>query len=61
MNQGNKHVDIKLHFLRNMVKQGKIEVTYCPTESMATDPIRKDLDGVKHQKHIVMIGFNFRC
>ena len=35
-----KHVDIKFHFIRDQVKKERIEIHYCPSESMIADMLR---------------------
>lgn len=32
-----KHVDIKYHFVRSTVNDGKISLDYCPTDQMVAD------------------------
>lgn len=39
--QRSKQVDIKYHFIRSNVLQGKIILVYCPTESMVADVFTK--------------------
>ena len=38
-----KHIDIKYHFIRNMVEAGRIKLAYCPTENMIADMFTKGL------------------
>ena len=38
-----KHLDIKLHHLRDLVKKKEIEINYCPTEKMVADILTKPL------------------
>ncbi|KAH9058723.1 hypothetical protein Ae201684P_006064 [Aphanomyces euteiches] len=38
-----KHMDIKYHFVRDAVKQGKIVVGYCATDEMPADGLTKAL------------------
>ena len=38
-----KHIDIKYHFIRDIVKNGAIEVKYCKTEEMIADMMTKGL------------------
>jgi hypothetical protein len=30
-----KHIDIRFHYIRWIIDQGKLRLTYCPTEDMA--------------------------
>lgn len=39
--QRSKHVDIKYHFIRNNVLQGKIVLMYCSNEDMVADVFTK--------------------
>ena len=36
-----KHIDIKLHFLRDLVKDGSISIVWCATDSMLADALSK--------------------
>ena len=48
--QRTKHVDIKYHFIRSNVLQGKIVLVYCPTENMAADVFTKSATRAKIEK-----------
>lgn len=39
--QRSKHIDVKYHFIRTMVNEGKVNITYCPTEDMVADNFTK--------------------
>ncbi|KIO08044.1 hypothetical protein M404DRAFT_78898, partial [Pisolithus tinctorius Marx 270] len=45
-----KHIDIRFHFIRWVVENGKIRLIYCPTADMITDTLTKALPSpkVKH-------------
>jgi hypothetical protein len=45
-----KHIDIQHHFLREKIKGGKLEVSFCGTEDMTADVLTKGLCREKHQK-----------
>jgi len=32
-----KHIDVKIHFVREALSNGSTELTYCPTEQMVAD------------------------
>ena len=54
-----KHIDIKYHFLREVVASRKINIVYCETEHMVADiltkpPTQIKLDRFKH----VLLGHN---
>lgn len=38
-----KHIDIRLHFIREAVKAGTIRLSYCPTNEMVADIFTKSL------------------
>ena len=38
-----KHIDIKYHFIRDMVDTGRIKLTYCASEDMIADMLTKGL------------------
>jgi hypothetical protein len=39
-----KHVDIRYHFVRTMVNEGKVKIIYCPTYHQAADILTKGTD-----------------
>lgn len=39
--QRSKHIDVRYHFIRNAVSEGKINIVYCPSEDMAADIFTK--------------------
>ena len=45
-----KHIDIKFHFLRDLVRDGVISVHYVPTESMVADIMTKHISRFKTEK-----------
>ncbi len=42
-----KHIDIRYHFIRDCVSDGKVELSYIPSESNLADPFTKSLCRVK--------------
>lgn len=48
--QRRKHVDVKYHFIRSTVDEGKVVVMYCPTEDMIADIMTKPATKFKLQK-----------
>ena len=38
-----KHIDIKYHFIRDMVEAGRIKLKYCASEDMVADMLTKRL------------------
>ena len=51
-----KHVDVKYHFVRDLVRNNIIKLQYCPTENMTADILTKPLDKVKFEKFRNMLG-----
>ena len=51
-----KHTEIKLHFIREQVKGGAVELKYCPTEEMVADMLTIGLPQVKFAKLRHMAG-----
>lgn len=45
--QRSKHIDIRHHFLREILVNGKIDIVYCPTEEMVADIFTKPATKVK--------------
>lgn len=50
-----KHIDLRYHFIRDVIKEGKIEVGYVPTERMPADILTKALNKEKHSKCMDMM------
>lgn len=48
--QRSKHVDIKYHFIRSNVLQGKIVLMYCSTENMVADMFTKSSTRAKIER-----------
>lgn len=49
MHSRSKHIDIKHHFIREVVEAGKVEIEYLPTELMTADVMTKSLTAIKHR------------
>ena len=45
-----KHIDIKYHFIRDMVAAGRIKLTYCSSENMIADILTKGLPVKQFEK-----------
>ena len=48
--QRSKHIDIRYHFVRTVLEEGKINIVYCPTENMVADVLTKPVGRIKIQK-----------
>ena len=54
-----KHIDIKYHFLREVLVSGKIDIVYCPTECMVADIFTKPVTKVKLDRfRPILFGFD---
>ena len=48
--QRSKHIDVRYHFIRSMLTEGKISVQYCPTSEMVADLMTKPSTKIKLDK-----------
>ncbi|KAG5325753.1 COPIA protein, partial [Pseudoatta argentina] len=53
-----KHIDVRHHFVRGIVDNGEIELSYKSTEDMAADILTKGLPGLKHRKCVKSLGLS---
>ena len=51
-----KHIDIKYHFIRDLVEAGKIKLIYCATENMVADIFTKGISISQFEKLQHLIG-----
>jgi hypothetical protein len=51
-----KHVDVQLHFIRDHIEKGTINVEYCPTEDMLADVMTKGLARERHERLLSRMG-----
>ena len=51
-----KHIDLRYHFIREAVEDGKIIVSYIPTDENVSDIFTKALARPKFQKFVEMLG-----
>jgi transposase InsO family protein len=51
-----KHIDIRYHFIRQVVASGAIDITYCPTDDMTADILTKALPRWKVACHVLGLG-----
>ena len=56
VNRRNKHIDVRYHFIRQVVQDNLIELEYCPTDEMVADMLTKALGRVKLQKFVKCSG-----
>jgi len=53
-----KHIDIRMHFIRDYISEGIIEVQWVPTDAQKADFFTKPLAGPKHEE---MRNLNMSC
>jgi hypothetical protein len=51
-----KHIDIRFHFIQWIVKEGKLQLIYCPTEEMVADVLTKALPSTKVKHFTTELG-----
>ena len=51
-----KHIDIKYHFVRDLVMNGEIKLHYCPTSDMLADIFTKGLSSERFEKLRIKLG-----
>jgi hypothetical protein len=51
-----KHIDVRHHFVREIVKKGIVNLQYLCTEEMIADIFTKSLPAVKHKKFLLILG-----
>lgn len=49
--QRSKHIDIRYHFIRSILEDGKIVIEYCPTDKMVADVLTKPCNKAGLLKH----------
>ena len=53
-----KHVDVRMHFIREEIRNGMINVIKIPTEVNPANMLTKPLPTVKFRKSLDLIGVN---
>jgi len=51
-----KHIDIRFHYVREVIEEGIIEIEYCPTEVMIADLLTKPLSKERFERLRQMMG-----
>jgi hypothetical protein len=51
-----KHIDIRFHFIRWIIEQGKMKLVYCPTNDMLADTFTKALPSIKAKHFAKALG-----
>ena len=52
-----KHIDVKMHFIRDEISKGVVNVVKVPTEVNPSDMLTKPLPLVRFRKLLSLIGF----
>lgn len=51
-----KHIDVRYHYIRNVINDNIIKIKYVPTGEMPADILTKGLCHIKHYKFMYMLG-----
>jgi hypothetical protein len=51
-----KHIDIKYHYIREMIQKGAVNLQYVPTNEQVTDVLTKPLSRVKFEHFRYKLG-----
>jgi hypothetical protein len=51
-----KHIDVRYHFIRWVIQEGKVTLKYCPTNDMLADPFTKALPSAKVKQFANALG-----
>ena len=53
-----RHVAVKYFWLRELIRDGDVEISYVRTDEMVADGLTKALERGKHQRFISMLSFS---
>lgn len=53
-----KHIDVRHHFVRDILREGQLEIKFLPSERMPADLLTKGLTKDKHYKCLDLVGIN---
>ena len=51
-----KHIDVRYHFIRQVIASGALRLVYCPTDDMTADILTKGLPKWKVGFHVLSLG-----
>jgi hypothetical protein len=51
-----KHIDVRFHFIRWVISEGKLKLIYCPTDDMVADALTKALPSAKTKHFAIELG-----
>lgn len=58
INSRSKHIDVRHHFIKQIVEQGSVIIKYVPTNEMSADVLTKSLSAPKHRNCLMMMRIN---
>ena len=53
-----KHIDIRYHYIRFVIKNGTLKLMYCPTDDMTADTLTKALPSIKSKHFANALGLH---
>ena len=56
-----KHIDIKVHFVREQIRSGKMTLKYLPTTIMVADVLTKDFPRIRLAQILRGVPFEGEC
>ena len=56
LHKRSKHINICYHFIRDLAKQKKLQISYIPTDEMVADGMTKPLQRVAFERFKKMLG-----
>lgn len=56
MHRRTKHIDVRFHYLRNLVNEGRIQLVFCPTTEQLADVMTKPVKLESFEKMRRMLG-----
>ena len=51
-----KHIDIKYHFIKELVEEGKIKFQHIPTKELVADGLTKALSNTEYYRFLTQLG-----
>ena len=54
-----KHIDVRYHFIREVLQDGVINLSYCPTDRMVADILTKPLSRNRFERLRLLMGMEF--
>ena len=57
-NDRSKHIDVRYHFIRELIEYDKLKLVYCPTQNMVADIMTKALGTIAHERLRMAMGLH---